>query len=280
MWGVGAFTEHGVVLMCTVCNTAIDHPVCDTCVKRMRNRLSELPELYALAAAEYWPAGRSDGGSGPERTIGLRVAALDARSASEATAVLEEWERDWRDLLGLVGERGPLVAQRARKAQDWNTSASRDLRGVTLVGVTKFLLAHLDQAVVKHPAIDEFARELGVLHKAARRAARDEVEPVTVVKCPADRPDGSTCRAELRLVGDEVTCERCGSDWTRARLLLVAQSAAVDVWASADQVSLYLNVPAPTLRRWARQGRVRRRSGSYLWSSVVAAKAARGSAAV
>lgn len=138
---------------------------------------------------------------------------------------------------------------------------------MNLVGVCEWLLTHLER-IQDHPAVDEFWTEVREVHKRAREAARDRGEAVTVVQCPADHK-GTLCRKSLTLDADRVPCPRCGTEWDRPRLLLVARSADVDTWQPAAVVSEHFGIPARTLRSWAQAGHVRRRGVSYLWSRVV-----------
>ena len=250
---------------------------CYDCRRRMDDQLADLPELYIQAAGEYWATG-GESGRGNERSLGLRVAALDGRAPFDSIAVLESWERDWRESLSTFAGRDPDRAQRERKAERWADSESSDAVGVSLCGVVDFLRIHLEAAAAEHPAIDEFAAELRTLHRQAKAAARISSEPVTVVECPADHPDDPSrlCGKRLRLVADQATCVRCGASWDVGRLLMVAASTKAEVWQPIGVISERLGVPERTLQRWAKDGLVRRRGGNYLWSSVVEALEIRG----
>ena len=257
---------------CVICGAKSTHFGCGECVHKMRTMLKEIPEFYALAAGEYWPEGGSTDGGSNERSIGLRVDCLDGRAPREAIFALEAWERDWRETLTTFANGDEVasgLAQRQRKATAWSGSESMDLLGVTLTGVCHFLDVHLAIAAKEHPAIDEFHKELTLAHKTARRAAREGNEAVTIVLCPADKPGGGLCRVELILTTAEITCPACATVWSQTRLLAVARAADVDTWQPAAVVSQYLGIPGSTLRRWARDGSVKRRGHSYLWSSVV-----------
>ena len=255
---------------CFNCNKPTDVRVCVDCVQVMREQLLELPEFYALSGGEYWTLGASSGkGVNTERSIGLRVDALDARSPRYVINTLESWERDWRETLSTFsGDERALRSQRSRKAGEWNSADTRDLMGLTLVGVCVWLGKHLTVACVEHPAIDVFADELRSMHKRMKLAARIPSDQVSIIECPADFED-AICRAQLRLTDGEIVCERCSTRWDQSRLLMVAKSAGVKTWQPAGVVSEYLGVPASTLSSWARRGLIERRGTNYLWSSVV-----------
>ena len=255
---------------CVVCHTQTTPAFCCwDCQARLRDQLAELPVLYVECSQEFWPQGGGSSGRSPERTLGLRVAALDGRNPVDAIEKLESWERLLRE--ELTPTEDPDLAQRKRKAHRWSESESDDHTGVTLCGVVDWLIAHLDAICREFPAVDEFALEVREVHKAARSAARVPSEPVTVVECPADHPDDPSrlCGKRLRLVADQAECPRCGASWDVGRLLMVAASTKAEVWQPASVVSERLGVSDSTLRRWAKDGLVRRRSNNYLWSSVV-----------
>ena len=254
---------------CPVCAHQDTHRMaCVTCSERLAEMLRDLPELYAVTAGEFWPVGvgQGSGGKSSETPLGLRVAALDGRSSRVALETLESWERALRE--DFSPQQDPDLAQRERKAQRWADSDSDDLHGVTLCGVVDWLLRNLERICTEFPAVDEFHAEVKALHKVARAAAREPVEDVTVIECPADH-EGGLCGKRLKLTGEYCRCERCGTEWDRPRLLMVARYANADIWQPAGVVSEHLGIPPRTLSRWAQQGLVQRRGTNYVWSSVV-----------
>ena len=262
---------------CLVCGKDAKRLACVDCYVIMQRQLKEIPEYYALSGGEYWSQGVSNNSGGSnERSLGLRVEALDARSPRNAISTLEEWERDWRETLDVFGnDEHALRSQRSRKAGEWNRADTRDVMGLTLVGVTRFLLKHLDAACVEHPAIDVFSDELSQVHRRIKSAAREPSVQVSIIECPADYNNG-ICKAELKLSPGDIECSRCGTTWDQARLLIVAKSAGSKTWQPAGLISEHLGVPPSTLSSWARQGHVKRKGTSYLWSSVVAHLEAKG----
>jgi len=254
---------------CVICHHQDTHRfACVDCSSRFAEMLRDLPELYAVTAGEFWPVGvgQGSGGKSSETPLGLRVAALDGRSSRVALETLESWERCLRETFS--PQQDADLAQRERKAQRWADSDSDDLHGVTLCGVVDWLLRNLERICTEFPAVDEFHAEVKALHKIARAAAREPVEDVTVIECPADH-EGGLCGKRLKLTGEYVSCPRCGTEWDRPRLLMVARYANADIWQPAGVVSEHLGIPPRTLSRWAQQGLVQRRGTNYLWSSVV-----------
>lgn len=231
---------------------------CRRCYERMARQLRELPEEYALAAGELSP-GAGGTGRGSEQTLGLRVSALDLRSGSDLLGVLGQWERDWREFFE---DPAPTAAPRAE----------RDRVGANLVAVCGWLRENLIRACRAHPAIDDFAHELALLHQQARVAARSTGRRHKWVDCPTDTGAG-TCGTELRLTGldltAEVYCRSCRVTRTVHNLLLVASADAESgVWLTSEDVAMLLGLTVRTLQRWAKVGSVDRRGSLFELGSV------------
>jgi len=257
---------------CVLCHHQDTHRfACVDCTSHLMGMLRDLPEFYALAAGEY-VSSRQDA-AGNAVSIGLSVAALDARSPREAIWALESWERDWRETLQAFGGADSEVAQRKRKAERWAESESPDFTGVNLCGVVNFLMIHLEAAACEHPAIDEFATELRVIHSRARGAAGEPAPDVTIIECPADYDkDGRTtvCGMRLHLVNDEVDCPRCGSAWSFGRLVLVARATGADIYRPGPMLAEHFGVSLRTLQRWRKDGLIRGKGASYHHGDIAA----------
>jgi len=257
---------------CVICrHQQTPRMACVDCTTAIDRMLADLPEFYALAAGEFEAA--STGVGGNSIPLGLRIDALDGRAPRHAIWTLETWERDWRETLPAFGGADADLSQRKRKAQRWADATSSDFTGVNLCGVVDFLRIHLDGAACHHPAIDEFADEVRTIHAAARHAAGEDPDDVTIVLCPADRDrDGvvGACGARLTLAGEHVTCPRCGTDWDRPRLLLVARASGGDVYAPLKVLVEHFGVTSRTLQRWRKSGLVRGKGSAYHHGDVVA----------
>lgn len=231
---------------------------CGPCLQRMRRQLKDLPELYVWAGAELLP-GSSTGARGSERSIGLRVGALDLRWGGDVLARLTGWARIWREDFALV---------------TWVEPApfAKDPTGATLVQLVRFVDSLLGRVSLEHLAVDEFARELADIHGSAVSAARTAPREAWVVSCPADHGSGS-CGKRLRVTGEdfggEILCRGCGTSWDVMRLLHVsAHDKGSTLWLPAEEVGLLYGVKERTLRDWAARGLVRREHGRYDAASV------------
>lgn len=234
--------------------------MCPACQTRMRNRLAEIVEFYALAEHELVP-GSGSGARGSERSLGVRLAALDFLAGHDVVAVLGSWERDWRETFDLT-----------------DAKAGRDVQA-TLVQIVGFLIAWLDRACADHPAIDDFDRELRECWETARNAARMSPARSIAITCVADVERGNeikTCGCRIPVGADgitgRVTCKRCKTTWDVPHLLHVAISTpGAELWADPEAAAGYFRVDPSTLRKWARAGRIRREHGRYDLGSIHAA---------
>lgn len=231
---------------------------CGRCLGQMRDQLKDLPELYLWAARELSP-GSASGERGSERSIGVRVGALDLRWGGDLISRLMNWCHIWREDFGLV-----------LWVEPW-TNAS-DPVGATLVEVCRFLDANLARASESHPGIDVFAQELAALYGQATSAARTRPRQAWVVSCPTDA-DGGRCGSSLRVTGEDfgssVVCKSCHTSWDVMRLLHVCiHDAASTLWLPASEIALLYSVPESTLRLWLTAGEVRREHGRYDVGSV------------
>lgn len=262
-----------VLTKCVLCSRQDTHrEACVDCTENLRRMLTDLPEFYALAAAGY--ADTTRGGKGSAASIGINVSALDGRTPRDAIWKLEAWERDWRETLCTFGNHDHAdIDQRKRKAARWADAESPDFTGVNLCGVVNFLTIHLDTAATEHPAINEFAAELRTIHTEARNHAGEGEGDVTKVECPADierHGEIQRCGALLTLTGEHANCPRCGTDWDRPRLMLVARSVGADVYAPIGVLAEHVGKSKRTIQRWYEAGLIRRKGKSYHHGDIVA----------
>lgn len=258
-------THHG----CTRRDTAATLQCCRRCYTRLEHHLTEIPELYALAAAELLPGAGHGGGRSTEPSLGIRVAALDLRSGT--------------DLFAELGRLDALLRRWTTSAPaDWTVRSRHDTdpTGQTLIDLVNSLHDQLHIAARIYPNLPALARDLARINHTARTAARTTGRHHQVVDCPADSTRG-ICGARIQITGhaleDVVHCPRCGSQWEIQRLLLVAASdQAAGVWLAPEDASVLLAVPERTLRRWAAAGQVERANGLYEVGSIRAAIQAGG----
>lgn len=239
---------------CLICETDTERYACIKCEKRMRQQLNELPLFMQLASNNLQP-GKGGDGRGTERSLGINIAALDTAAGFDAIAVLEAWERIWREDYGLTpyGEA---------------TSQLRDTKPETILRhITTFLYSWLDKSCEEHPAIDDFCGELNQVHRASKQAAGQTTDAPWRATCPADTDEGECSNPLLISREDfdgEITCRKCGTVWPTARLLhVVASSRHAELWLDPAAASEFLNCGQSTLRRWAKTGLIKREKGRY-----------------
>jgi hypothetical protein len=213
---------------------------------RIGHHLTDILEFAALASDELLP-GQGGDGRGTERGLGVRIAALDLVAGFDVLPILESWERMYREEWGYAPW-GPTSLQRGQ-GQEHQAMAY-------LAGTVRFLREHLDK-ITAHPAVDDFAREIGQCRREAQAAANRQPRQAWSVTCPADTDDGE-CAQPLRITGEDfggtVTCRACRTNWPIDRLLMVvATSTEADLWVDIDAACNYTGVPEATLRRWGKE---------------------------
>lgn len=235
---------------------------CAMCVQRVDQQLGELLEAHTLASLpEYLIPTHSGDGAGPvsgshERPIGLDVAVLDLALGEEQLAVLEQWERWWREHWGLTPY-GEASGSRLERAVGHGSAEE-----VTLCGVVGWLRVWWPTAAqVVDPPPEEFAAEVRHLHGRALSALRMTEPKPTTIACPADLDDdGGLCGHRIALTGDgaDLYCKRCGTRWTTTRLLLVAAVSGARVEISVEDAMHHYGCSRATVYRMVNRGELRR----------------------
>ena len=241
---------------CVICRQPIDtqtsgdRMACPACEVRILDQLRDVLEFYALAEGELLP-GSGGGSRGTERSLGIRLSALDYLAGSDTVAILASWEGEWREHYGLSIE--PMLSRPT-------PALSRSVA---------FLRTWTPRACIDHPAVDDFARELAACWSEGRTAARcAPAFAVPSIDCPADdeRHDDGLCGKRIGIDADvrTVVCPRCRTAWDVKRLILVALSTpGSHMWADAEAAAGYFRVSVPDLHRIARHGDVAVSHGRY-----------------
>lgn len=260
-----------------------DWGTCAHCVTDVDRALASILDLHTRAAAELAPRTAGDHtltgvpGSRPPLDIG----ALDVHLGHDTLAVLEQWERWWRETLNLApyGLASAAYAARTREkgpsspatVEVDSTPTSR-----TLVGVVRFLRAQWPGMAERvEPPPDEFADEVRRLERQALAAlgwSRFDVDPDPdateppdyAVPCPGC--GGSIgMRRQPRDHHDTVpiNCPRCGWHGTGEWLIRVAIASGARPAMSLAQVVDHYQVTERTVRRWVQSGRLECRRGMY-----------------
>jgi hypothetical protein len=237
--------------------------ICLACVRKTDRNLAEIVTFYALTENELLP-GKTGGGKSPERSIGIRIDALDFLAGYAILDVLESWERYLRETYNL-GPFGPASAARTAGKQQTPTALTETVR---------FLRTWLPQASKDFDAIDDLVTEIRDAHREAERVARQNRAATWRVTCPTltDSGDCGTLLVVPPDLEETVTCKTCATRWSVDRLLTItANEKSGGVWLDPEACALRLGVSEVTLRRWAREGRIERKAGRYDLTSVRAA---------
>lgn len=248
-------------MKCQQCQTTRDTNLCPNCQNRTTRQLSQIVQYVHIAASELAPNTNGDGRT-TEQSLGINLDALDLIAGNDVLPILESWETMYRNEWQLTPY-GPVSAHRAANAPNPTTGL--------LIGTTEFLKHHLPR-IAKHDTAQDFTHEIASCWHQARTAARRQPRQAWRVTCPTDTTQGE-CGNPLRVTGEdfgnEITCRKCRSTWPTERLLhVVATSQEAEIWVDTEAAARHTGVPESTLRRWGRQGKIKRRGAMYEYKSL------------
>lgn len=215
-------------ILCGICSTA-DKPrratpgyrTCDRCADRIREALTEIPDLYAVLGtdAALLPAVNPGGRRGPG--FGSRSPAND--TAIALTDPRTTWTEDDRLHNPLV-----VVESWARMVRE-DVSESPPDGPATVHGEIQLLIRRLD-FITRQAWVDEFWVEIREVW-GQLRAFNGDRKPLPVGHCPSLLPTGKECGTPLYapLSGDVIKCRNkpCGREWTRRQWMHLGRTLRV-----------------------------------------------------
>ncbi|MCX5202443.1 hypothetical protein OG897_13420 [Streptomyces sp. NBC_00237] len=184
--------------------------VCRICEQRISRDLTALAGpggLYARLCLRIHPGRSGDGGavSGtPGRSMPLNAEVLSLTAGGGIVSTLETWVEDWATYgLGTVGIGGRLQYRLDRAVAT--------------------LHLNLGRACSAHPALDEFAAEVGQAIRRCEALITGERQPR---KVPVQCPCGGILWVALDTPGEE--CRGCGTEYgpVDVKRLPIAERAA------------------------------------------------------
>ena len=225
---------------------------CTGCRDRIDRSLSESLKTYAQTEAPGFPT-VTFGTGGGSSTAPLPGGTEWMNYRARVLPLLGTWAHDWRERFDLAGP------------SDGSLSS-----------VIGWLRAQLDRACREHPALAKFADAVRDLEREGEHVAGIDRATGQRVCCPT-LDEGTPCGARISIdvnQPDEATrCRRCGTEWTYARLRRISLDAAGETWLDPEAAARLVGISEPTLRRWARAGKIERAGGRYLLQSIRAAAA-------
>jgi hypothetical protein len=204
--------------MCPLCGRRAEdaqpHP---GCIDALDALLQQIPQLYAELAVALEPGSSAGAHVSGTRTppLPLRLEPLSLQCRGGIVTILATWRTDWSDHRGLAAD--PL-----RAGHEQLLAGHREL-----AHVIRFLRAHLDWAAREHPAVDEFATEIHDITRTCRATLGDVQGHRRIGRCPAQLGE-RTCGRVLYAdpYAASIRCDRCRTDWPRARWLLLGAAIA------------------------------------------------------
>ena len=194
-------------MTCVICQQRpADHPqVCGPC----RTRAAALPTDIATLAAQL-PSVLTPGTGAGQRVSGtpappvpVALDPLDLLGPARGGAVHDEHG----DQTGYVSVATTLDGW----VRDWAEQRNEGLPRPAVARLAQWLRDRTDWACDRHPAIDEYASELGRLRATLRRVLGQDERPV---RLPAPCPDCDTMTLVKHNGADHVECWRCHRLWT------------------------------------------------------------------
>jgi hypothetical protein len=246
---------------CVICQNKTTANICTKCQNRTRNHLNQIIKYTTYAANELAPSQNGDGRT-TEQSLGINLDALDLITGNTVLPVLESWETMYRNEWGHTPI-GPITLARAQGKPNQTIAY--------LTGTITYLNHHLDR-ISQHTTAKDFTNEIASCWHQARTAARRQPRQAWRVTCPADTNHGE-CGNVLRVTGqdfdNEITCRKCRTTWPTERLLrVVAASKDAEIWVDTEAATRHTGVPAATLRRWGKQGKIKKRGTMYEYKSL------------
>lgn len=235
---------------CPLCNRSkkqADATLCRPCSTRCRLRLLELPALHKEAHYCLQPQRGGHGTNSGEPTLGINLSALDFVSGKAIIDCLHSWERVIRAERQLTP---PALVPAQPTIED-------EIRATVV-----FHDAHFDW-IMSQDWADEYAREIASVNAQGASAAQRHVDPVKRIPCPTDMTEG-LCGFPIPCKGDDllepVTCKRCNTDWTPARLIAVAMATpGQQIWLDVEAIATWIALSEKQVRRLLKQFDVPRR---------------------
>lgn len=254
---------------------------CPRCAQRIALDLDAILDAYATATDALLP-GRTGDGRSNERSLGVRLDALDLLAGNLVLDILESWERYLRAEFDL-SPYGPASSVRNAEGIRAAADASRDaygaptgaidVVGVTLTGTIRFLKTYLERAALEFEPIADLAEEIRWLRRRAETAAGITYRQSWAISCPSTLDDGTSCGHRLRVSGEDLDaatyCRACRTEWPIERLLLVAASDRdAAIWVDAEALANRIGVTEKTLSRWAKDGKIAKKGQLYDYRSL------------
>lgn len=255
---------------------------CPACRVRIDDQLRDVL-AFATEGALRVELGSGGSGTGvrtaPTSRPPINVEALDP--AMTEVILERSWTRDDGNndtVLGILENLAREVRE-ARKLSAYGpaTEADTDSQTVALTNVVTFLRTHLEWITESTDVgLEEFAWLIQQCRNALAKwdPMRDPKQPRYACHCPTstDEVDEDTgqaiaCGHRLIIERDQshAWCPKCRREWSVDRLLTITGD---DAYVEAESIASRLKVTARSIRRWAKDGKVRRSGSLYRFGDV------------
>lgn len=225
--------------------------------KYLSRQLDDIWQFWNSAHAELLPGNGGAGSSSGERTIGVNVSALSFIAGDDILGTLHEWERLIRADRELTP---PAMMPKLPLAEEIHAAIN-------------FAKTHADWSS-DQPWIEDYSREIRELHQIGKIAARIQTDKSKRINCPADNGENQQCGQLLKIndddLGEIVTCRKCQTEWTTARLIAVALTdQSNDVWLDVEAIAGYLGMTEKSVYQTIKKKSIARRGQLYNFKQIL-----------
>ena len=245
-----------VLMSCNICNRHTNTGACGNCHRRMRQALTEIPDLHYQAGYFLTPSRGGDGGASAERSIGVNVNALDYVLATDLLSILHSWE---------------AIIRKDRALTPPALVAKEPTIEAEVLATCEFHIAHLEWSL-SQPWVVEFSGEVSMLHAKGRAAAKQFKEQARRIPCPTD-----DCKKFVVIDVDnltaDVSCFGCKQSWSVLRLVALAMSNPNrKFFLDVEAIALWLQMTQREIYRIIRKFKIERQGQMYDLAAIIEAK--------
>lgn len=222
--------------------------ICAKCETRLNHNLIDLIQLHKEAHYCLQPQKGSNGTNSGEPTLGINLHALDFVAGNGILKTLHEWEKRIRKERQLTA---PYLVP-------FSGSIEAEIKNSI-----EFHQTHLSWTIMQEWIIPYFF-DIAQIHSVGTIAARRRLDPVKRIPCPADQETGEPCGSLIPVKGDDllesVTCQKCRTQWTPARLIAVAMTdPRLEIWLDPEAIASWIGLSERHVRRLAKHEEVLQR---------------------
>lgn len=184
-------------MKCQTCDSTTPHRVCNSCQTKTHNRLTEIPTLQTILAADPWI-------KLPKQADSERPTKTTTTGAPADLHILTLLDRR-------TDARAHLTPHLQAIQQQMNATPTTPPDTATTCSQLQKLLPW---ATTSYTEIATLITEIHKQHNLLDRAITGHHQKPKAIPCPVIHPDTGQCTGKLRMSPDlTITCNNCKSTW-------------------------------------------------------------------